>query len=588
VIEKISKTRLFTLGILLILAVGIFLRTYHFSDWLHFELDQSRDAIVINLAIEEGAANLPLLGPKAAGSFLRLGPIFYYYNYLSALVFGNTPAGIAAITLIFGILALAVFYPLARRYFEREVALGLFAVFAVSLFMVLYSRFSWNPNPLPLFVILFFYALLRAVDREEEKKGRWLVVAAFALASATQMHFLAFTALPVIGLVFILFKRPKIKIRYWAAALALFLFFYSPAILNDIKTGGDNFGKLFAVASKKSSKDDRALSEKFLKNYFENSLGHFLIVSGREKIELPKIEAGKNPVAGRFTCDAECKERLPLGVLALLFFSSGVLLLFKNAVFEAEPRRKDFLILASIALVVFFTLFVPLAFDMSPRFFLLIAPLPFIFLGLILEFLENNLKKAGAALAVLVVLVLVVSNLLADQKRFQELGAAKEKAFKTSGDKVLKENHRVTLEQQEQIMDYMASRYAKNKFPVYVNSDPFYRRSFLYHLDQKEIPRDDFRNNVNQKKVYRNGNYFLVYPTLANVEKEINDYSGNYQIAGKKEFGTLTLFELVPKPEAINAEEQQFAPKGKPQSAPGVPLRFRWEEIFSENGAEEN
>jgi len=586
VFDQSLKKKIFTISILAILAAGIFLRTYHFSDWLHFELDQSRDAKVIDLAIKEGASNLPLLGPKAGGSFLRLGPIFYYYNYVSALVFGNTPEGIAAITLIFGILALAFFYLLARRYFDREISLGLFSLFAASLFMVMYSRFSWNPNPLPFFVILFFYALLRSVDETETKRGMWLVVSSFALASATQMHFLAFVALPVIGLVFVLIKHPRIKIRWWIAATLLFVFLYAPAIINDVKTGGDNFGKLFAVASKKSSKDDRALSEKFLKNYFENSLGHFLIVSGQEKIELPKIGAGSNPAVGHFTCDAECNERIPLGILAVLFFSSGIFLLFKKTFSEKDLKRKNFLILVSLALSVFFAIFVPLAFDISPRFFLLTAPLPFIFLGLIMEFLKVNLKKAGEIAAVLTVIVLIISNLLAVQKRFQELAAAKSSVFQISGDRVLKENTRVTLEQQEAITDYMESIYVKNKFPVYVNSDPFYRRSFLYHLDQKEIPRDDFRNNVNQKKVYQKGNYFLVYPTLANVEKEINDYSGNYQIAGKKEFGTLTLFELVPKPEAINAEEQQFEPKGKPKSAPGVPLRFRWEEIFSEDGGE--
>jgi len=355
-----------------------------------------------------------------------------------------------------------------------------------------------------------------------------------------------------------------------------------------VKTGGANVKQILEVASKKSSKEDRSLGEKILKNYFENSLTNFLIVSGQEKIELPKIGAGSNPASGRFTCDAECRERMPLGVLALVFFSSGMILLFKNTFFEAEPRRKDFLILLSISLVVFFTLFVPLAFDISSRFFLLIAPLPFIFLGLILEFLENNLKKVGVVLSALIVMTLVILNLIADQRRFQELGAAKSTAFRISGDKVLKENNRVTLEQQEEITDYMASFYAKNKFPVYVNSSSVYRRSFLYNLDQKNILRDDFRNNLNQKKVYQNGNYFLVFPTLSDVKNELNDYDDNYQISAKKEFGTLTLYQLVPKAESINAVEQQFGPKGKPQSAPGVPVRFRWEEIFSGEGSEEN
>ena len=43
--------------LLAVLAIGIFLRSYHFADWLHFELDQSRDAKVIDLAIKENRYN---------------------------------------------------------------------------------------------------------------------------------------------------------------------------------------------------------------------------------------------------------------------------------------------------------------------------------------------------------------------------------------------------------------------------------------------------------------------------------------------------------------------------------------------------
>ena len=71
---------------LAIFALGIFLRAYNFAPWLHFELDQARDAILVGEAVEDGAGELPLLGPRAAGSFLRLGPAFYYIEYISAKI----------------------------------------------------------------------------------------------------------------------------------------------------------------------------------------------------------------------------------------------------------------------------------------------------------------------------------------------------------------------------------------------------------------------------------------------------------------------------------------------------------------------
>ena len=126
----------------IIILAGVFLRSYNFSDWLHFELDQSRDAKVIDLAVENGPGDLPLLGPKAAGSFLRLGPIFYYFGYLSAEIFGNTPDGIAVITLIFSCLTLPLFYLFSRRYFSQKISLFLLAIFSSSIFFILISVFA--------------------------------------------------------------------------------------------------------------------------------------------------------------------------------------------------------------------------------------------------------------------------------------------------------------------------------------------------------------------------------------------------------------------------------------------------------------
>ncbi len=565
--------------ILIIIAGGIFLRSYHFSDWLHFELDQSRDAKIIDLAYKEGIGNLPLLGPKAAGSFLRLGPAFYYFNYLSALISGNTPSGIAFVIMIFGVLTIPIFYLFSRRYFERRVAIGLLAVFSVSIFLVMYSRFSWNPNALPLFTILVLYSFLRTCDADEKRKGLWLLISSFSLAIATQLHFLAFVSMPVIAIIYLAIKRPRIKILYWIGAILVFLVLYSPMITNEIKTGGDNAKQLVKVTSKKSTDSEHLLVEKIFKNYTENSLAHFLILSGRGNGELPKLK-GDNLLKPDIICDKQCRDNLPLGILAGLFFTAGIVLLFKNFFLEKRGRKKDFLILVSISFLVYFGLFTPLAFDISPRFFLLVSVLPFIFLGFVLEFFDKKRSNTSLIFISLIVLILAASNLWVTKNRFKEMADAPSKAFETDADKILKERTRVTLLQQNLIVDYIESTYNKNKYPVYVNSDPYYRRAFLYGLEQRNIPRDDFRNSVNSRKIYQNGNYFLIYQTLSNTDAEINDYLNNYEITGSREFGTLTLFQLIPKKEAINAIEQKFEPEGKPKSAPGVPVRCRWNEIF--------
>ncbi|MEK7181743.1 MAG: glycosyltransferase family 39 protein, partial [Patescibacteria group bacterium] len=143
---------------ILIVAFGFSLRAYHFSDWLHFELDQARDARVIDAALSGGPGELTLLGPKAGGTFLRLAPGFYYLQYVSGIIFGGTPSGIAMVVLILSVLSIPLFYFLSRRFFSEWISLGLTLLFAASPFMVMYGRFAWNPNLIPFFTLLGFYA----------------------------------------------------------------------------------------------------------------------------------------------------------------------------------------------------------------------------------------------------------------------------------------------------------------------------------------------------------------------------------------------------------------------------------------------
>lgn len=581
---EILKNKYF-LAILAIIFLGSFLRMYHFSDWLHFELDQSRDAKVIDLAYSEGISNLPLLGPKAAGSFLRLGPIFYYFKYLSALIFGNTPSGIAVIIMIFGILAMPFFYLFSREYFDKKISIGLLLIFSTSLFLVIYSRFSWNPNSLMLFIPLTFYFLLKATKKDEKKRGKWLIFSSISLAITMQMHFLAFVSIPVIFVMYLIIKRPKIKLLFWILSLALILVIYSPAIANDFMTGGDNIKEFQKVAQGKSTKDTHALWEKVVKNIKENSLGHFLIISG-QRGEFPKLDL-RNEASLAF--NQKNKSYFIFGIISGLIYLFGIFLLFKKLLSEKEETKKNFLILNFIWLVIAFGLFIPLSFDISPRFFLIISALPFVFLGLILEFIQEKLSaKKSLFLIFLIIAILTFSNLAKTKQRFSEYSKAPLENFEIEPDRFLKEKTRVTLEQQYLIVNYIENIYSQNKYPVYLNSEPFYRRSLLFHIDNKNIPRDDLRNTTNAKKLYQNGNYFLIFPTNSNIEKKVGEYSNSFNLKDTKNFGTLTLFQLEPKKELVTDIQQDFSQKKNSDDYSGAHKRFTWEELMLDDSEEES
>lgn len=562
--------------ILAILVLGIFLRVYNFSDWLHFELDQARDAKVAVKAVEEGIGNLPLQGPRAAGSFLRLGPAFYYIEYLGAKFFGTTPAGVASGVLILSILTLPLFYFFVRRYFNSRISAGLLAIFSVSIFMVMYSRFAWNPNPIPFFMLLAAYSLLKVVDEGEKKRDWWMLVFAMAAGIGTQLHFLVFMILPTLAAIFLLLKRPRLKILTWVASLLIVLFSYSPIIINDFKTGGENAQEFFAAVTKKSDKNDHSLVEKAIRNYTEHSLGHFLIVSGQEQAEFLKIETRtklSSPLD--LKCDFGCRKNIPLGIVAVLFFTAGIFLLFRKSLSHKKGSKRDFLMICALWLVVALGIMTPLSYDIAPRFFLVTAPLAFVFLGLALEFSDSFFHRRWISTALVV--VLVGANLIAVQKRFAEMRSAPKESFEIRTDRILKEPARVTLEQQEKIVDYMEDFHIQNGYPIYFHSEPYYRRALVYLAGRRGVVQEV----ISTSTVYENGNHFLIYRTLANTKDRLAKYLENYDVAEEKQFGTLTVFRLAPIPSAVTAENQIFkVEKPDCDSSPNVQKRYTWNEIF--------
>jgi len=102
--------------------VGVFLRVYNHGEYIHFELDQARDAYVIwdSLAADQW----PEKGLIARGSDLHLGPAFYWFGIVSAQMFGFSVESIAYVDLLFGVLALALTYVLVRRIFILLWRLG--------------------------------------------------------------------------------------------------------------------------------------------------------------------------------------------------------------------------------------------------------------------------------------------------------------------------------------------------------------------------------------------------------------------------------------------------------------------------------
>ena len=152
--EQIKRIPNYVLILTGIILLGIFLRTYHFHDWLRFNADQSRDAGVVSDFVE-GKSGLPLLGPKAGGTEFKLGGAFYYLQITSAKIFGDAPDKMAYPDLLASILAIPLLFLFLKRAFNENIALVLTGVLSVSIFAIKYARFAWNPNSAPFYCLLF-------------------------------------------------------------------------------------------------------------------------------------------------------------------------------------------------------------------------------------------------------------------------------------------------------------------------------------------------------------------------------------------------------------------------------------------------
>ncbi|MFC1645390.1 ArnT family glycosyltransferase [Patescibacteria group bacterium] len=572
--NNLIRTKTFWFFILILL-VGIFLRSYNFSPWLHFELDQARDAIVIDEAMNGGVGDLPLLGPRAAGTRLRLGPASYYMEYVSSFLVGDSVVGSAYSVLFFSILSIVVTFFLFRRYFSREVSLLLLSIFAVSLFFITYSRFSWNPNFIPFFVTISLYSLLRLVDKNETRNGYWLVVCALFFGILFQLHFMSLIVVSIVSVIFLAYKRPKIQFKFWAAAIALFLLLNVPMLINEVKTGGDNFDQFMKAVFDKSEESDQNFIEKVVKNYSEHSLGYGIMMTGYQEGQLPSFR--KDETGYDIKCDRYCRDHLIYGGLFFIFISLGLVLLVMRLFREREVAKKDFLALSTILFVISFLVFTPLAFDLSPRFFLVSCVIPFVFFGLILERLVRI--KKNTKIGILLTALLIILNLFFVLKFFNELKLTKSDNVKVEHDRIMKQKTRITLEQQNTIVDYLSEQYESNKYPILYKGQNEFHRAFAYLLDERGVLRDSVSNTT----IYRNANYFLILRTQSNLEPFEIKYGENYDFISKKEFGTLSVFKLKPKEDRItdnDVDSENIFRESEVEDEDSYARRFKWKEVF--------
>ncbi len=391
----------------IIVLLGAILRFYNFTDLLRFNNDQVRDAKIIENMITEH--EFPLLGPKAGGTTFKLGPAFYYMEYLSARTFGNTPQGIALFIPILGTLSIVLFYILLKKYFADHIALSLTLLYATSFYVIKYNRFAWNPNLIPFFLFLFFLILLNTLDANKKYRLWWYGGLGIVTGVAMQLHTTFFMLLPVLIALTHGFNYVRTKTRFFSGIMityGIIFFLLSPMFIYDMQNNGKNI-TAFLHGSETKSEKSSSLMENVLLD------GQFFVQS--TIYVLTGTEPTRNWTHPKKLLLSRDHMEISLAIGGSIFFLLALYFFITAHKTKNTTQQKNIHTMYLSMIVLCFILFLPIAHEINTRFFIILIFLPFIFLGVSLEkilLITKIPRIARASFIIMILCVMITANIL--------------------------------------------------------------------------------------------------------------------------------------------------------------------------------
>ncbi len=414
-----------------ILAIGIFLRIYHFSDWLSVLDDQIRDNQLVEDVIS-GKTGWPLLGPfmsysgasaHSANHAFHLGPMHYYFQIISVKIFGDSLPAMAYPDLLFGILAIPLFYYFLKKYFSAGITLVLTALYSVSFYAIEYSRFAWNSNAIPFFILLLLVSFNELLEKKEKTPWLWSVAGGIALGVGIQLHVITlaiFIGMAAVVSAYLLVKNPQI----WKKIVLLILIsilLNAGQIISEMHTGFANTKILFSPKVENIGStappfqkivtdiDCQAEANLYMLSSFGNDscgnsfIGIFLKNPRKEHLSAKKLETELF-----FT-------------LITIFSLFGYVLLVRRILKEKSAKRKNFLNLVALYVILSFLVMLPLCYGSFTqfRYFISMFFISFILLGLFMEYLINKFSKNYFFMIALFIFLLISTNLLSVAHSFR-------------------------------------------------------------------------------------------------------------------------------------------------------------------------
>ena len=225
--------------LVLILALGIFMRFYKINEYMTFLGDEGRDVLVVKRMLLDG--KFTLLGPITSVGSIYMGPIYYYMTAPFLYLWRFDPVGPAIMVALLSVFTIYLIYRFGSDFFDKTVGLVAAFTYSISRLAITYGHSSWNPNVVPFFAILLMYSITKVLV---EKKYNFLIITGLCLGTLIQLHYVTFMFFPILLTVYLVFK-PKVSFKYYLKGLVAFIAAYSPFILFELRHGFVNIQGAF-------------------------------------------------------------------------------------------------------------------------------------------------------------------------------------------------------------------------------------------------------------------------------------------------------------------------------------------------------
>jgi GT2 family glycosyltransferase/4-amino-4-deoxy-L-arabinose transferase-like glycosyltransferase len=175
-VDSFLKCNKYTVLLLGILLIGIFLLTYKLAEIMVFIGDQGWFYLSARDMLTTGT--IPLVGIPSSHPWLHQGPLWTYFLAIALGMSHFNPISGAYIGVLFGTLSIVLLYRLGTSMFSSRVGVIAALLYATSPLVVLTARVPYHTAPIPFFTLLYMLFLFQWL----QGKKNYLPLIIFTLA----------------------------------------------------------------------------------------------------------------------------------------------------------------------------------------------------------------------------------------------------------------------------------------------------------------------------------------------------------------------------------------------------------------------